>query len=69
MPTKFKPSAAVRDRVSGKITTEHYYIKSMSTEVLFEELNKSNTKPKIKSKIRNELNRRSIKIVMVPKES
>jgi len=31
-------------------------------------LNKDNTKPKVKQKIRNELNRRGIKIIMVPKE-
>jgi len=68
MPTKFKPSAVVRDRQTGKLTTEHYYIKCMSKEMLFDELNKSNTKPKIKKKIRNELSRRGIKIVMVPKE-
>ena len=30
---------------------------------LFEELNKHNTKPKVKQKIRNELTRRSITIV------
>jgi hypothetical protein len=62
MPTKFKPSATVRDRKTSKTKTEHYYIKTMSKDVLFEELNKSNTKPKVKSKIRNELNRRGIKI-------
>ena len=68
MPTKLKPSAEVRDRATGKVKTEHYYIKNTSKKELFEELNKDNTKPKVKQKIRNELNRRGIRIVMVPKE-
>jgi len=41
----------------------HYYIKTISQKELFEELNKENTKPKVKAKIRNELTRRGIKIV------
>tara|TARA_B100000902_G_C27093505_1_gene805051 strand:- start:627 stop:836 length:210 start_codon:yes stop_codon:yes gene_type:complete len=68
MPTKLKPSAEVRDRQTGKVKTEHYYIKNISKQELFDELNKDNTKPKVKQKIRNELNRRGIKIIMVPKE-
>ena len=68
MPTKLKPSAEVRDRATGKVKTEHYYIKNTSKKELFEELNKDNTKPKVKQKIRNELTRRGIKIVMIPKE-
>ena len=38
----------------------------MSKESLFEELNKDNTKPKVKSKLRNEIARRGISIVKVP---
>jgi len=68
MPTKLKPSATIRDRQTGKNKTEHYYIKNISKSELFEELNKDNTKPKVKQKIRNELTRRGIKIVMIPKE-
>jgi|TARA_R100001443_G_scaffold113916_1_gene129229 hypothetical protein len=68
MPIKLKQSAVVRDRQTGKIKTEHYYIKNISKSELFEELNKDNTKPKVKQKIRNELTRRGIKIVMIPKE-
>lgn len=68
MPIKFKPSATVRDRQSGQIVTEHYYIKCMSKDELFKELN-SNIKPKVKQKIRNELDRRKIKIQWVPKVS
>ena len=38
----------------------------MSKESLFEELNKDNTKPKVKRKLRNEIQRRGISIVKVP---
>ena len=69
MPTKFKPSQDIRDRQTGKVKTEHYYIKCMSQTELFSELNNSSTKPKAKQKIRNELDRRGIKIQWVPKVS
>tara|TARA_B110000438_G_scaffold256984_1_gene264798 strand:+ start:294 stop:503 length:210 start_codon:yes stop_codon:yes gene_type:complete len=69
MPIKFKPSAKTRDRNTGKVKTEHYYIKCMSQEELFKELNNSSTKPKAKQKIRNELDRRDIKIQWVSKVS
>jgi hypothetical protein len=69
MPIKFKQSATVRDRQTGKVKTEHYYIKCMSQTELFSELNNSSTKPKAKQKIRNELDRRGIKIQWVPKVS
>jgi len=67
MPTKFKPSDKRYDRQTKKTTTEHYYIKNISKTELFDTLNNSNTTPKRKQKIRNELVRRGIKIVMVPK--
>ncbi len=67
MPTKFKPSQDIRDRQTGKITTQHFWIKGMPKSELFEYINSSNGKPKIKQKCRNELSRRGIKIVMVPK--
>ena len=68
MPIKLRPSAKewVRtDRFSREGTTvvKHHYIKTISQEGLFEELNKDNMKPKVKQKIRNELTRRGIKIV------
>ena len=66
MPIKFKQSQTVRDRQTGKSKIEHYYVKSMSKESLFEELNKDNTKPKVKRKLRNEIQRRGITIVKVP---
>ena len=51
------------DRMTNTSTRVHYYIKTISQKELYEELNKENTKPKVKAKIRNELARRGIKIV------
>lgn len=68
MPTKFKPSATTRLRGEAKATTTHYYIKNTSQKELFETLNNSNTVNKKKQKIRNELVRRGVNIVMVPKD-
>ena len=67
MPVKLKPSTKTKDRATGKIKTEHFYIKTMSQENLFKEFNSSNIKPKIKQKVRNEIDRRGIKIKWVPK--
>ena len=70
MPTKLRPSAKEfvrKDRFSGAIgtsTMKHHYIKTISKKELFEELNKHNTKPKVKQKIRHELVRRGTKIIM-----
>ncbi len=69
MPTKFKQSATVRDRQTGKVKTEHYWIKGMSQDELFKELNNSSTKPKVKQKLRNEIARRGITIEWVSKVS
>ena len=69
MPTKLRPSSKkwIKDPVTGRSTNrwepEHYYIKNVSKKELFEELNKSSQKPKVKQKIRNELVRRGVKIV------
>ena len=69
MPTKLRASGKkwIKDPDTGRSTNrweaEHYYIKNTSKKELFEELNKHNTKPKIKQKIRNELVRRGIVIV------
>ena len=67
MPTKFKQSQAIRDRKTGKMTTQHFWIKNIKQEELFEYINSDNGKPKIKQKCRNELARRGIKIVRVAK--
>ena len=63
MPTKLRPSGKNYDRMTKKTSIVHYWIKGISQKELFEELNKDNTKPKVKQKIRNELVRRGIKIV------
>ena len=34
MPIKLKPSAKIRDRATGKTTTEHYYLKCMTLKEL-----------------------------------
>ena len=68
MPTKFKPSQTTFVKGKGKVT-QHNFIKQQSQKELFDYINGSNSKPKIKQKCRNELIRRGIKIVMVPKES
>ena len=39
MPIKLKPSAKIRDRATGKITTEHYYLKCMTTKELNDYMN------------------------------
>ena len=68
-PIKLRPSGRqwIKDPKTGRSTNrfvpEHYYIKNISQKELFEDLNKENTKPKVKAKIRNELVRRGIKIV------
>ena len=69
MPIKFKPSATVRDRQTGQVVTQHYYVKCMSKEELFKELNNDSIKPKIKNKLINELARRKINWSWVPKEA
>ena len=62
MPVKFKPSH--KSFVKGRGTKlEHFYIKNTPKKELFEYLNNSNAKPKIKQKVRNELTRRGITIV------
>lgn len=53
MPIKFKESVKRRD---GSI--ENYYIKGTSLKELRAALENSNTKPKLKQKVRNELVRR-----------
>ena len=65
MPVKFKPSQVLRDRATGKLKTEHYYIKSIPKEELIEYINSSNGRPKIKQKCRNELTRRGVNLVYV----
>ena len=60
MPVKFKESVKVLvDRKSNRVKTVNYFMRSTKTEELVLALNKSNTTPKIKQKLRNELVRRN----------
>ena len=68
MPVKYKPSEVKIDRQTKVKSIQHFYIKQLSQDELFKMLNADNTKPKLKQKIRNELSRRGIKIIRVPKE-
>jgi|TARA_B100001094_G_C18092245_1_gene751050 hypothetical protein len=62
MPVKFKPSH--KSFVKGQgVKIEHSYIKTIAQDELIEYLNNSNSKPKIKQKVRNELTRRGVKLV------
>tara|TARA_B100001063_G_scaffold7201_1_gene5475 strand:+ start:15935 stop:16162 length:228 start_codon:yes stop_codon:yes gene_type:complete len=63
MPVKFKPTQITRERGTGKLTTTHFYMKTMPKQELFDYINNDNSKPKIKQKCKNELIRRGIKIV------
>tara|TARA_R100000008_G_scaffold62676_1_gene39926 strand:- start:141 stop:347 length:207 start_codon:yes stop_codon:yes gene_type:complete len=58
MPIKFKPSEKNYDRRTGKTTVVHHWMRGTSTKELLESLEKENTKPKVKHKIRLELFRR-----------
>jgi hypothetical protein len=70
MPVKFRQSQTIKDRVTGKLRTEHYYIKSMNKYQLFKEINNKSTRPKVRQKLLNELARRRIEVVWnEPKEA
>jgi len=58
MPIKLKPSAKIRDRATGKTTTEHYYLKSMTVQELNDYIESSSAKKKVIQKCKNELVRR-----------
>ena len=62
MPIKFRPTSRTQTR-SGQINIEYYYIKAMSLDSLFKELNNYSIRPKVKQKLRNEIVRRRVKIV------
>jgi len=68
-PTKFGPTGKKYDRMTKKTTLVYDYIKSKSQKDLFAAINNENSKPKLKAKCRNELNRRGVKIVYRPIES
>ena len=69
MPVKYKPSEVKIDRQTKVKSIQHYYMKQLSQEELFNMLNAENTKPKLKQKIRNELSRRGVRIVKSSKQA
>jgi len=68
MPTKFKPSQSTLQRGTKIVTTTHYYIKNISQDELFEEINKDNPNKKRRSKAIKELERRGVKLVWTTKD-
>ena len=74
MPAKFKPSDREypKDAKGRRMNTQnpvkkwkHHYLKAQSVDTLLEAINSSRTKPKHRTKYRNELARRGIKTVYV----
>ena len=60
MPIKLRPTSITTTR-SGKVDIEYYHIKTMSIDSLFKELNNYSTRPRVKQKLRNEIDRRGVK--------
>ena len=67
MPIKFAPSQTTFVKGQGRVTV-HHYIKNTPKEELIKYIN-NGQKNKIKQKCSNELVRRGVKIVWVPKEN
>ena len=70
MAAKFKASAKkyIRGVPASKLPMEHFYLHTMKKEELFEAINSNRTKPKVRVKCINELQRRGIKIEWVKPE-
>tara|TARA_B100001248_G_scaffold262239_1_gene256900 strand:+ start:1820 stop:2011 length:192 start_codon:yes stop_codon:yes gene_type:complete len=58
MPTKYKKSEKKRDKATGKISIEHFYIKALDFAKLQEMFDNENTPKKLKQKIKNEIVKR-----------
>ena len=58
MPIKLRKSHTIRDKNTGKMKQEHSYMKIADIKELKELLDMPNMGPKVKQKIRNELERR-----------
>ena len=74
MPAKFKPSERdyPKDARGRRMSTQvqvkkwkHHYLKNQSVQTLLDAINSDRTKPKHRTKFRNELARRGIKTVYV----
>ncbi len=60
MAIKLRPSSVVKDRVTGKLQTQHYYLKSMTVKELNDYIESSSAKKKVIQKCKNELIRRKL---------
>ena len=71
MPIKLKKSQTVLIKKTGKRETTHYYMKQVSKEELFKEINAENPKKKRRAKCIRELERRGVNIswTSIPKDS
>ena len=68
MPVKFKEDSVTVDRATGKKTIMRHFIKNVSKEELFETINKTNVKPKLKQKCITELAKRGVAVDWVNKD-
>lgn len=60
MPVKFKESTVVRVKGQKKSIKQNFYMKNTPLSELTDALGNSNTTPKLKQKIRNELVKRGV---------
>ena len=58
-PIKFSKSSNQYDRVTGKTSVVHDYMKCKSNADLIEAYNKEGIKPKLRAKVRVEIDRRN----------
>tara|TARA_Y100000389_G_C16978228_1_gene278994 strand:+ start:67 stop:288 length:222 start_codon:yes stop_codon:yes gene_type:complete len=68
MPTKYQKSQTIRERGTGKLVTTNYYIKGISKEDLFKEINSDRPNKKRRAKCIRELERRGVKIQWTTKD-
>ena len=59
MPIKYKEDSINKDRTTGKVSTQRFYVKNLSIENLWNEFLSCRT-PKLKQKFRNELASRKV---------
>lgn len=62
MPTKFRPSETRFNRETKKKTVVHHYMKTQSEKVLRDCVAATNTSPKLKARVNNELVRRGLAV-------
>ena len=65
MPTKLKPDTKILvDRKSKKVKTVRHFMHIQSTKDLLDMVQRDNVKPKDKQKIRNELTKRGVTMIL-----